>query len=66
MNMEKINLINYTLQFEPLFHNFTFNGVEIITLNLLKPSNCIILNAAELKIKNCHLIHGTKTIHAKS
>jgi len=63
--MEQIKLINYTLQFEPLFHNFTFNGLEIITINLLKSSNSITLNSAELKIKKCHLIQGTKTITAK-
>ena len=66
MNMEKIKLINYTLQFEPIFHNFTFNGLEIITINLLKPSNSITLNSAELKIKKCHLIQGAKTISAKT
>ena len=66
MSMEKIKLINYTLQFEPIFHNFTFNGLEIITINLLKPSNSITLNSAELKIKKCHLIQGAKTISAKT
>jgi len=40
--------INYEIVFEPLFHNFKFNGEEIITLNLSKPTNSIILDAAEL------------------
>ena len=30
--------INYEIMFEPLFHNFKFNGEEIITLNLPKPN----------------------------
>ena len=64
--MKEIKLINYKLQFEPIFHNFTFNGLEIITVNLLKPSNSITLNAAELKIKKCSLIQRTKTIGARA
>ena len=57
--------LNYELQFEPLFHNFTFNGIEIISINLPKTTNSIILDAAELKIKNCHIQQGTKIISAK-
>ncbi len=44
---------NYELEFEPLFNNFTFNGIEIITVNLQRSADLIILDAAELKIKNC-------------
>ncbi len=36
--------LNYELQFEPLFHNFTFNGIEIISINLPKTTNSIILD----------------------
>jgi len=57
--------INYELEFEPLFNNFTFNGIEIITVNLQRSADLIILNAAELKIKNCHEIQGTKIITEK-
>ena len=57
--------INYELEFEPLFNNFTFNGIEIITVNLQRSADLIILDAAELKIKNCHVIQGTKIITAK-
>ena len=56
---------NYELEFEPLFNNFTFNGIEIITVNLQRSADLIILDAAELKIKNCHVIQGTKIITAK-
>jgi tricorn protease interacting factor F2/3 len=58
--------INYKLQFEPLFHNFTFNGIEIITICLPKATNSIKLDAAELKIKKCYVEQGTKTITAKT
>jgi len=56
---------NYELEFEPLFNNFTFNGIEVITVNLQRSADLIILDAAELKIKNCHVIQGTKIITAK-
>ena len=63
--MSQISQINYDIQFEPIFKNFTFNGIEIITLTT-KSSNSFTLNAAELEINNCHIIHNGKTIKAKS
>ncbi len=63
--MGNVILTNYDLEFEPLFNNFTFNGTETITINLQKSTNLIVLDAAELKIKNCHVTQNTKTIHAK-
>jgi len=58
--------INYEITFEPLFHNFKFNGEEIITLNLSKPTNSIKIDAAELSIKESHIIQGGKIISSKS
>ena len=58
--------INYELMFEPLFHNFTFNGEEIITLNLSRPTNSIKIDAAELSIKESHIIQGGKIISSES
>ena len=58
--------INYEIVFEPLFHNFKFNGEEIITLNLSKPTNSIILDSAELIIKESHITQGRKIIPTKS
>ena len=63
--MSKISQINYDIEFEPIFTDFTFNGTEIITLTTTH-TNSFTLNAAELKIKNCHLIYNGKTIKAKS
>ena len=65
-DMASIVPVNYELRFEPLFHNFTFNSTEIITLNLPKPTDSIMLDSAELTIKNCYAVQGTKTISAKS
>ena len=63
--MSHISQINYDIQFEPIFTNFTFNGIEIITLTTTT-TNIFTLNSSELEIKNCHLIHKGKTIKAKS
>jgi len=63
--MSKINQINYDIQFEPVFTNFTFNGIEIITLTTT-PTTSFTLNAAELEINNCYLISKGKTIKVKS
>jgi len=58
--------INYEIMFEPLFHNFKFNGEEVITLNLSKPTNSIKIDAAELSIKESHIIQGGKIISSES
>ena len=51
----KVIPVNYTLEFEPVFKNFTFNGKEIITINCKEYVNSITLHCAELKIKSCHV-----------
>lgn len=61
----QVRPINYELVFEPHFANFTFSGNEIIDVDIRKPTNKIILNAAELKIKNCHILWNGKKIKAK-
>ncbi len=58
--------INYALTFEPHFKNFTFSGSEIIDVKISKPTNIIRLHAAELKIKNCHIIWDGQKISAKT
>ena len=46
-----ISEINYDIQFEPLFSNFTFKGMEILSFKTT-PSNKFVLNCAEIKIKS--------------
>jgi hypothetical protein len=55
MNMANITPINYEIEFEPLFHNFTFNGTEIITLDISKPTNLIPCNTGQ-KNHHCNYI----------
>ncbi|MBI5698468.1 MAG: M1 family peptidase, partial [Thaumarchaeota archaeon] len=58
--------LNYSLSFEPIFSNFTFEGKEIITVNIPKPTNTITLHAAELKIKKCLVQFAGKSIPAQT
>ncbi len=61
-----IRPINYSLEFEPNFRNFTFYGKEIIEIKVTTPTKTISLNASELKIKKCYIIFKNKKIIAKS
>ena len=53
----KVIPVNYTLEFEPIFKNFTFNGKEIITVECKESVNSITLHCAEIKIRSCHVRH---------
>ena len=54
----KVIPINYDLQFEPIFKNFTFNGKETIAVSCTTLINSITLHCAEIKIKSCHVRHN--------
>jgi tricorn protease interacting factor F2/3 len=54
----KVIPVNYVLEFEPIFKNFTFNGKEKITIECKESVNSITMHCAELKIKSCHVIHN--------
>jgi tricorn protease interacting factor F2/3 len=56
--------INYELEFEPDFDKFKFKGKEKILIQA-KSTRQIVLNSAELKIKDCHIILNKKTIQPK-
>ena len=66
-----ISPINYALTFEPNLKKFTFDGTEFISVDCKKPTNTIIMNCAELKIKSCQvksvgtLIKSTPKINEK-
>jgi tricorn protease interacting factor F2/3 len=54
----KVIPVNYMLEFEPIFKNFTFNGKEIITVDCKESVNTITMHCAEIKIKSCSVIHN--------
>ena len=47
--------INYKLAFEVDLKKFKFDGIASISVNCTKPTNTIIMNCAELKIKSCQV-----------
>ena len=59
-----ISEINYDIQFEPIFSNFTFKGIEILSFKT-SSSNKFILNCAEIKIQKCYILSKSKTIDTK-
>ena len=59
-----IKEINYDIQFEPIFSNFTFKGIEILSF-VTSPSNKFILNCAEIKLRKCYILSKSKTIDTK-
>ncbi|MGI0011292.1 MAG: M1 family metallopeptidase, partial [Nitrosopumilaceae archaeon] len=63
--MRLVSPKNYDVTFEPDFKNFTFLGKEKISVDIVKPTNKLILNSAEIKIKNCYVVSKRKTLKAK-
>jgi len=58
--------INYALEFEPVFRDFTFLGKACITASADRPTDKISMHAAELKIKSCRIIHGGSKTKART
>ncbi|MEO9309550.1 MAG: M1 family metallopeptidase [Nitrososphaera sp.] len=58
--------LHYDLTFEPHFDDFTFSGKAIIDAVILRPTNTIVLDAAELKIKTCQVLWEGQKIQAKT
>ncbi len=47
--------IEYDIQLQPDLDNFTFEGVETITLSILKPTKTLTLHSKELQIETAHM-----------
>jgi tricorn protease interacting factor F2/3 len=56
--------INYELEFEPDFDKFKFRGRESVLIQA-RSTRQIVLNSAELEIKDCKIIINKKTIRPK-
>ncbi len=54
--------INYNLIFEPDLKKFTFSGTELISADCKKPTNIIVMNSAEIKIKSCQVKSAGRVI----
>jgi len=53
--VKTVTPIHYELLFEPNLRTFKFIGKETIDVQCLKPTKTIILDTAELKIKECYV-----------
>jgi tricorn protease interacting factor F2/3 len=62
----QVRPVHYDLTFEPNFSDFTFSGREIIDVKISKPTDKITLNAAELKIKSCHIVWNDQKLNVKT
>ena len=60
-----ISNINYDIQFEPIFSNFTFKGIEILSFKTTS-SNKFVLHCAELKIQNATFFLKVKQLRQNS
>lgn len=58
--------VHYDLTFEPDFSNFTFSAKEILDVKITQPTKTITLDAAELRVKKCHVVSGKQKIPAKA
>ena len=63
--MRLVSPKNYDIAFELDFKNFAFLGKEKISVDIIKPTNKLVLNSAEIKIKNCYIISNGKILKAK-
>ncbi|MSU44817.1 M1 family peptidase [Candidatus Nomurabacteria bacterium] len=57
--------IEYDIELKPDLDNFTFEGVETITLQILKPTKALTLHSKELKIETAEIVIGREKTFAK-
>ncbi|TLX94395.1 MAG: M1 family metallopeptidase [Thaumarchaeota archaeon] len=63
--MKTVFPVSYDLEFEPDLKKFTFRGKEKIVIRTSKPTDKIVLNAAQLVIRDCKVLWNEKTITAQ-
>src|SRR5579883_1260275 len=65
-SVRQVSPINYQIEFEPNFDNFTFRGSEKIAIKVSSPTNKITLHAAEIEIKQCSISWNNKIIKTRA
>ena len=60
-----IKPLSYDLVFEPDLKTFKFAGKEKIRLKILRATDTLVLNAADLKVRHCHLILQNRSVKPK-
>jgi len=57
--------IKYDIQIKPDLENFTFHGIETITLNIKKPTKILTLHSKEIDIETASVLIGKNKIFAQ-
>ena len=57
--------IEYDIQLKPDLDNFTFEGIEIITISILKPTKTLTLHSKEIEIETAEALLPQGKIFAK-
>lgn len=63
--LKDIAPIKYDIQLKPDLENFTFEGIETITVSILKPTKTLTLHAKELEIETVHISSSTEKMFGK-
>ena len=48
--------VNYKLILEPDLNSFTFKGSEVVTIEISRPTELIVLNCIEIDVTGCSVI----------
>ncbi|MES2023334.1 MAG: M1 family metallopeptidase [Patescibacteria group bacterium] len=57
--------IEYNIQLRPDLENFTFEGIETITLSILKTTKILTLHSKELEIETAEIMFGKEKLFGK-
>ncbi|MCX6752204.1 MAG: M1 family metallopeptidase [Candidatus Nomurabacteria bacterium] len=57
--------VEYDIQLQPDLDNFTFEGVETITLSILKPTKTLTLHSKEIEIETASINKDSQKMFAK-
>src|SRR3989344_1625016 len=57
--------IEYDIQLKPDLDNFTFEGIETITLSILKPTKTLTLHSKEIEIETVEVLMNQEKVFAK-
>ena len=63
---ENVRPVHYQITLQPDMENFTFDGLEIIDIDVKEATSHIILNAADLRVPSAMLIKNGEWIRAAS
>ncbi len=57
--------LEYDITLQPDLKNFTFEGLETISLSILKPTNILALHSREIEVDTAEVVVGKEKIFAK-